>query len=148
VIGADLVVPLYNFKGSAVDTVYFPGLAKYEADPKFSLMVSAHLGRALGKALPYLFGAAGFVTIDGRTLNIDLSDKYSPGFVQSAVATHLIWQGGAGLDYQVSDKLFAGARIAAFTGARADHTMPWNEPGPNMFGYHSALFQINLGFRF
>jgi hypothetical protein len=53
-------------------------------------MVSASVGRAMGKALPYAFGAAGFTNVDGNTLNVDLSQSYSPGFVQSAAATHFI----------------------------------------------------------
>lgn len=148
VLGVDLVLPLYSFTGSAVDTVYFPGLVKYEGDPTFSVLVGAHVGRAAGKALPYLYGAVGFVGVEGRTLNVDDNDNYSPGFVQSASATHFAWQGGAGLDYQISEKMFAGIRVVAFFASRADHTMSWNSPGPNEFGYHSALVQVNLGRRF
>lgn len=148
VLGADLEVPLYMEKGTAVDKQYFPGLAKYEAIYKYAFFLSGHVGLARGKALPYLSAAAGFMNVDGRTLNIDLNDQYSPGFVQSAAATHFVWQGGAGVDYQVSPKMIAGARITAFIGSRADHTMSWNSPGPNLFGYKAAVLQVNLGRRF
>ena len=139
VLGADVVLPVYMFTGSAVDTVYFPGLVRYEADPRYGAFVDAHLGRAMGKV---------FASINGKTLNVDNSDNYSPGFVQSAAATHLIWQGGIGMDYRMSRKVYAGGRVAAFMGTRADHTMSWNEPGPNQFGYRAALLQLNLGYGF
>lgn len=92
-------------------------------------------------------GAVGITSVDGKTYNVDLDENYSPGFEQSAVATHFIWQLGAGIDYRVSPVITLGARVAAFTGAKADHTMPWNEPGPNEFGYESVLVQLNLGYR-
>lgn len=148
VVGVEVMVPLYMEKGTAVDKQYFPGLVKYEATYNWALFLSGHVGRAYGKTLPYLYGAAGFANVDGRTLNVDQNDNYSPGFVQSAAATHFVWQGGGGVDYQVSEKYFAGARIAAFIAARADHTMPWNKPGPNEFGYRASLFQVNVGRRF
>lgn len=79
---------------------------------------------------------------------MDENDLYSEGAVQSAAATHFVWQLGAGMDYQVSQVVFLGIRIGAFVAARADHTMPWNEPGPNNFGYNSFLVQVNGGYRF
>jgi hypothetical protein len=147
VVGLELNVPFYVFTGSAVDTVYFPGLVKYEAKSKAGAFLGVNVGKAMGKALPYLHGAIGFARIDGRTLNVDDNDAYSPGFVQSATATHLMWQAGGGLDYQLGAKWLAGVRVVAFIGDRADHTMSWNEPGPNEFGYKATLLQFNVGYR-
>ena len=59
-----------------------------------------------------------------------------------------MWQLGGGVDYNVNNDIFIGARVGAFIGERADHTMPWNEPGPNLFGYNALLLQFNLGYRF
>jgi opacity protein-like surface antigen len=144
VVGVDLILPLYIFKGTATDKQYFPDKVFYEAKSRYGAMLGAQVGPAMGKALPYVFGVVGFANIDGRTLNVDENDQYSPGFVQSAKATHFVWQGGAGLDYQCGEKWLAGVRAGAFMGAQADHTMPWNEPGPNMFGYHAFKMEFNL----
>lgn len=146
--GAELIVPVYMEKGTAVDKLYFPDLVTYEASFKYALMLAGKWGYNFGNALPYVFGTVGFVNVDGKTYNVDLDENYSPGFVQSAAATHFVWQLGGGLDYNFSEVLFAGARVAAFIGAKADHTMPWNEPGPNLFGYDALLIQINIGYRF
>ena len=135
-------------KGTAVDKQYYPDSVTYEADYLYGFLIAANGGRSYGKALPYAFGAIGFANVDGKTYNVDTLDMYSPGFEQSAAAWHFIWQLRAGLDYQVSNAVFLGVRGAAFIAARADHTMPWNEPGPNEFGYNSILVQINGGYRF
>ncbi|HOZ08209.1 MAG TPA: hypothetical protein PLR32_03550 [candidate division Zixibacteria bacterium] len=148
VAGLEIMIPLYIQKGTAVDKKYFPDTVTYEADFRYGLLLAAKFGRAYGNALPYLFGAAGFTNVDGKTLNVDLSENYSPGFEQSAAATHFLWQLGGGFDYQVSPVMFVGTRVAAFIGARADHTMPWNEPGPNEFGYNAVLVQIQGGYHF
>ena len=52
------------------------------------------------------------------------------------------------MDHRMSRKVYVGGRVAAFMGTRADHTMSWNEPGPNKFGYRAALLQLNLGYGF
>lgn len=146
--GAELVLPLYMEKGTAVDKQYFPDLVTYEASYRYAVYLTGKLGYALGEAIPYIFGSVGFVNVDGKTLNVDLNDQYSPGFEQSAAATHFVWQLGGGVDYDISNDIFIGARVGAFIGERADHTMSWNEPGPNMFGYDALLLQFNLGYRF
>jgi len=146
--GAEIIVPLYIEKGTAVDKVFFPDLVTYEASYRYALFFAGKFGHIFGSALPYVYGSVGFASVDGKTLNVDLEENYSPGFVQSAVATHLIWQLGGGLDYQVSEVIFVGVRVAAFIGAQADHTMPWNEPGPNLFGYNALLLQANIGYNF
>ncbi|HWR83093.1 MAG TPA: outer membrane beta-barrel protein [Candidatus Deferrimicrobium sp.] len=146
--GIEIMVPLYMQKGTAVDKQYFPDTVTYEASYRYGLLLAAKWGRGYGKALPYAFGALGFTNVVGKTFNVDLSENYAPGFEQSAAATHFLWQLGAGADYQVSEVVFLGARVAAFIGARADHTMPWNEPGPNEFGYKAVLVQLNGGYRF
>lgn len=148
VAGVEVMLPLYMQKGTAVDKQYFPDSVTYEASYRYGLFIAARGGRAYGKILPYGFGAIGFTSIDGKTHNVDLNDSYSPGFEQSAAATHFVWQLGAGIDYQVSEVVFLGTRVAAFIAARADHTMPWNEPGPNKFGYNSILVQVTGGYRF
>lgn len=148
VAGVEVMLPLYMQKGTAVDKEYFPGLVTYEADYRYGLFIAAKGGHSYGKALPYAFGAIGFANVVGKTLNVDLNENYSPGFEQSAAATHFIWQLGGGIDYQASEVVFVGARVAAFIATRADHTMPWNEPGPNMFGYNAVLVQVNAGYRF
>jgi opacity protein-like surface antigen len=148
IAGVELMIPLYIEKGTAVDKQYYPDLVTYEASYRFALLLAAKWGHSFGNALPYLFGAIGFVNAEGKTFNVDNNDNYSPGFEQSAAATHFVWQLGAGFDYQISKVWFLAARVAAFIAAQADHTMPWNEPGPNLFGYDSILMQINVGYRF
>lgn len=148
VFGGEVAVPFYMEKGTAVDTFYFPGLVTYEADPKFAMFAGAQAGRAYGRALPYIFGLIGFVSADGRTYNVDAADNLSPGAVQSASATHFAWQLGAGVELQVSQKVFLGLRVATFIAERADYTMPWNEPGPNDFGFDATLSQVSVGYRF
>ena len=148
VAGVEVIVPLYMQKGTAVDKQYFPDLVTYESDYRYGLLIAVKGGRSYGKALPYAFGAIGFVNVDGKTYNVDLNENYSPGFVQSAAATHFVWQLGAGIDYQVSEDVFLGVRVAAFIAERADHTMPWCEPGPNEFGYNSMVVQVSVGYRF
>jgi opacity protein-like surface antigen len=147
VVGFEFMLPLYMEKGTAVDKQYFPDLVTYEASYRYGVLVGAKGGRDFGKALLYAFGAIGLTDVDGKTYNVDLEENYSPGFEQSAAATHFIWQLGGGVDYQISKRINLGARVGAFTGARADHTMPWNEPGPNEFGYNSVMVQVNLGYR-
>jgi opacity protein-like surface antigen len=149
--GAELILPLYMSKGTALDTLYFPDSnprVKYEADFRWGVLLGGRAGRPFGKALPYVFAAAGLGNANGKTLNVDDNDNYSPGFVQSAAATHFIWQAGGGGEYQLTPRVVAGGRVGAFMGAKADHTMPWNEPGPNKFGMKSLLLQANLGYRF
>ena len=146
--GVELMLPLYMKKGTAVDKLYFPGLVTYEASYQFGALVDAKWGKRLGRFLPYVYGAVGFVNVDGRTYNVDENDNYSPGFVQSAAATHFLWQLGGGVGFKVNDLYFVSARVAAFIGAQADHTMPWNEPGPNLFGYDAVIVQLNVARRF
>ena len=148
VYGFEAILPLHMDKGTAVDQVYFPGLVTYEADYKYALFVGANAGKAMGRGLPYAFGTVGFANVDGKTHNVNLAEEYEPGFVQNAAATHFVWQLGAGLDYQISPDYFLGGRFALFTAAKADHTMPWNEPGPNKFGFDATLVQFQVGRRF
>lgn len=144
--GLELMLPLYMQKGTAVDKQYFPDKVTYEATFRWGILLAAKAGRPYGKTLPYAYGAIGLTNVNGKTYNVDLNEQYSPGFEQSAAATHFIWQLGAGVDYRASEKIFVGGRVAAFVGAKADHTMPWNEPGPNKFGYSSMLAQFNVGY--
>jgi len=146
--GAEIIIPLYMEKGTAVDKQYYPDLVTYEASYNFALFFTATFGHSFGNLIPYLYGSVGFANVDGKTYNVDLDDNYSPGFEQSSTATHFIWQLGAGLDYNISEVIFVGARVGGFFGAQADHTMAWNEPGPNLFGYDGVLLQLILGYRF
>ena len=144
----EAIIPVYFEKGTAVDKEYYPDLVKYEAVFKYAFLVAVKYGKCFDNIQPYVYGAVGFVNVDGRTLNVDENDNYSPGFIQSAAATHFVWQLGGGADYNVNEVIFVGARVGAFIGAQADHTMSWNEPGPNLFGYDSVIMQINIGYRF
>jgi opacity protein-like surface antigen len=146
--GLELIIPLYIEKGTAVDKLYFPDLVTYEASYRYALFVSAKWGLSFGKVLPYVFGSVGFANVNGKTYNVDLEENYSPGYEQSAAATHFVWQIGGGIEYNISDVIFLSAKAGAFIAARADHTMPWNEPGPNLFGYNGLLVQANVGYRF
>ncbi|MCP4685932.1 MAG: porin family protein [bacterium] len=148
VAGFELILPLYMQKGTATDKQFHPDSVFYEATYRYGVMVAAKGGKAFNKVLPYGYAAVGVTNVNGKTLNIDKDNMYSEGAEQSAAATHIIWQLGAGADYLVKENLYAGARIAVFTGAKADHTMPWNEPGPNEFGYDAVLFQVNFGYKF
>jgi len=148
VAGAEAIIPLYMQKGTAVDKEFFPDSVTYEASFKWGFLVAVKAGRGVGKLLPYAFGAVGFSNVDGKTFNVNENDMYEEGFEQSAAATHMIWQLGAGADYQVNKSIVLGGRVAAFTGTKEDHTMPWNEPGPNLFGYNSVLFQFNIFYKF
>lgn len=148
IAGAELVIPLYMEKGTAVDKQYFPDLVTYEASYRYALFLTGKFGYDINDILPHIFGTVGFANVNGKTFNVDLEENYVPGFEQSAAATHLIFQIGGGVDYNISEVLFASARVGAFIGAKADHTMPWNEPGPNMFGYNALLLQVNFAYRF
>jgi opacity protein-like surface antigen len=148
VYGVELDLPLYMQKGTAVDTEYFPGVVTYEADFKWGVMAGAQAGRAIRRALVYGYGLIGLASVDGKTLNVDESEQVSPGFVQSAKATHLIWQLGAGADLQLTRVVLLGGRVAYFSASKADHTMPWNRPGPNEFGYDGVYLQLHAGRRF
>lgn len=145
---AEIIIPLYMEKGTAVDKQYYPDLVTYEASYRYALFFVAKFGYNFCRWVPYVYGSVGFANVDGKTFNVDENDNYSPGFVQSAAATHFIWQLGGGVDYYFSKVIFASFRVGAFIGAQADHTMPWNEPGPNLFGYDALLLQLDLGYRF
>ena len=149
-IGGELIIPLYLEKGTAVDTEFFPDADPrviYEADQKWSVLAGAKVGKPMGKVLPYLFGAIGFGNADGKTLNVDDNDIYSPGFVQSANATHIVYQIGAGSDYQLSEAVFMGVRVLAFNSNQKQYEMPWNEGERNNFGMNSLVVQVNLNYQ-
>jgi len=148
IAGVEVMLPLYMQKGTAVDKQFHPDSVTYEACFQYGVLVAGKFGRDFGNKLPYAFFAVGLTNVDGKSINVNEMDIYEEGFIQSAKATHFIWQIGAGLDYQVKENVFIGVRLAAFTGAKADHTMPWNEPGPNNFGYNSMLIQFNGGYWF
>ncbi len=148
VIGGELIVPLFLEKGRAVDHVFFPGQVFYEAKGKFAVMAGAHVGIATGKALPYVYGAVGIARVEGRTLNVNELDQLTPGFVQKATATPLVWQIGAGVDVQASPQFVVGARAGLFRVERADYNMPWNAGDVNKFGMSSFLGQVTLTYRF
>ncbi|MBD3169263.1 MAG: outer membrane beta-barrel protein [candidate division Zixibacteria bacterium] len=147
-VGAELLIPYYMKKGSAVDKKWFPDSVTYEAVYRYGIFIGLKGGKVFGKFLPYGFGAVGIVNVDGRSIGVDENENYSEGYVQSAAATHMVWQIGAGADYQVSEKFFVGTRLAAFIAAKADHTMPWNEPGPNNFGYDAFMIHLHGAYRF
>ncbi|MBU1074313.1 autotransporter domain-containing protein, partial [bacterium] len=63
VYGVELDVLLYMEKGTAVDKVGFPDLVAYEANYRWAVLAGARAGRALGKALPYLYGLVGFANV-------------------------------------------------------------------------------------
>ncbi len=148
VLGFELVIPLYTEKGTAVDTVYFPGLVTYEGDPQLGALVGVQVGKASGRTLCLLSAAAGFMRAKGRTFNVDENDAYSPGFVQESEATHFLWQLGGGVERRVGTDWMVGARAAYMKVGKADHTVPWNEPGPNEFGLNAAQVQFTIGKQF
>jgi opacity protein-like surface antigen len=148
VFGGELIVPLHMDEGSAVDKEFYPDQVFYEAEGKYGLLLGAHAGKAMGRALPYVHGAIGFAKVEGRTLNVDLNENLDPGFVQDDEASPFVWQVGAGLDYQLSSSIIFGARVSYFEVTKADYTMPWNQPGPNKFGWSSILGQVLLSYRF
>jgi len=143
-------VPVYMDKGRAVDTVFFPGEIFYEAEGKLAVLASAQVGVATGKALPYVFVAGGFARVEGRTLNVDLDENLSPGFVQKDSSTPFIWQAGVGVDYHVTPSVVVGAKGGIFRVERADYTMPWNDfpDENNKFGMSSAFGQVQVLYRF
>lgn len=148
VFGGELIVPLHMDKGSAVDKEFFPDEVFYEAEGKFGIMIGANAGKSIGRALPYVHGAVGFAKVEGRTLNVDLDENLDPGFVQDDEASPFVWQVGAGLDYQLTSSFIFGGRVSYFKVSKADYTMPWNEPGPNKFGWSSLLGQVLISYRF
>jgi opacity protein-like surface antigen len=151
VYGGELVVPLYMQKATAQDSEDFtdrnPGVI-YEGIHKWSVLVGGRAGRAMGRWLPSIFAAVGFAHGEGRTLNVDGDYNYSPGFVQSATATHLVFQLGGGADCQVTDKIFLGARILVFDSDQQKYEMDWNRGENDNFGMHSTVFQAHVGRRF
>jgi opacity protein-like surface antigen len=148
VMGFELTIPLYTESGTAVDTVYFPGLVTYEGDPKLGALLGVQVGKASGRTLCLLSAAVGFMSAEGKTFIVDENDAYSPGFVQSASATHFVWQLGGGIERQVGTDWLIGARASYLKVAKADHTMSWNEPGPNEFGLNAAQVQFSIGKQF
>lgn len=148
VIGFELTLPLFMEKGTAVDKEFYPDLVTYEGDPKLGAFGGVQVGKAMGSTLPYLFASVGVVSGEGKTFNVDENDAYSPGFVQSATATHFAWQAGAGLDCRAGAAWLIGARAAYFQATKADYTMPWNRPGPNKFGLNAVQVQFNVGRQF
>lgn len=148
VYGLELDIPLYMKKGTAVDKVWFPDVVTYEADYRWGVLAGGQAGRSVGRALVYGYGLIGLTSVDGKTYNVDENDQLAMGYVQSSAATHLIWQLGLGADLSLSPTLLAGARLGLFTAAKADHTMAWNQPGPNEFGYSGILMRLHAIRRF
>lgn len=151
VLGGELILPLYIDKGTAVDTEFFPDADPrviYEADYKWGVLIGGKAGKPMGKALTYGFLAVGLASADGKTINLDEENVYSPGSEQSASATHLIYQFGVGADLPVSETMFVGARILGFNSNQKQYEMPWNEGELNNFGMNSLLMQANASYRF
>ncbi|MFH1841995.1 MAG: hypothetical protein ABIF77_02210 [bacterium] len=151
VFGGELIIPLYLDKGTAVDTLFFPDADPkviYEADHKWAILVGGKAGKPVGKMLVYLFGALGFANADGKTLNLDETNAYSPGSEQSANATHLVYQIGAGADTPVNGTVFMGIRVMAFNSNQQQYEMPWNEGENNNFGLNSLVVQVHGSRRF
>lgn len=151
VFGGEIILPLYLDKGTAVDTEFFPDAnprVTYEADYKFSILAAVKAGKPRGKMLPYVFGAIGFASADGKTINLDDDNMYSPGSEQSASATHLVYQFGVGGDYLVSPKMYVGVRVLGFNSNQKQYEMPWNEGENNNFGMNSLVIQGHLARRF
>jgi hypothetical protein len=147
VFGGELLIPVYMQKGTAVDAEYFPDANPrviYEAKQKWSVLVGGRAGKAIGSWLPSAFVAVGLAGAEGRTLNVDDNDQYSPGFVQSATATHIVYQIGGGADVQLNETYFAGARILAFNANQQKYEMPWNAGEDDDFGMHSLLVQVHV----
>lgn len=151
VYGGELLVPLYLQKGTAEDFEYFPDENPpviYEAHHKWSVLAGGRLGKAMGRWLPSVFAAVGFAHGEGKTLNVDESDVYSPGFEQSASATHMVYQAGGGADCMVNDRVFLGVRLLVFNSDQQKYEMAWNRGEDDDFGMHSFLVQAHVGRRF
>lgn len=148
VLGGEIVVPIHIDKGHAVDKLFFPGQVFYESEGKFAIMAGIQAGYAMGRVLPYIYGAAGVARVTGRTLNVDQDDNLSPGSAQKDSASPFIWQAGVGLDFQATDRFTLGGRVGYFHVNKADYTMSWNEPGPNLFGWNALLGQVVVTYRF
>lgn len=151
VFGAEVTIPLYLENGSAVDTEFFPEADPrviYETDYKGALLVGGKAGKAFGKWLVYGCGAIGLAKNDGRTVNLDNDNNYSPGSAQVASATHLVYQLGGGGDLRLRKALSLGARILIFNSDQQQYEMPWNEGENNDFGMHSLLMQVQLNYMF
>jgi len=151
VYGGELVVPLYLQNGTAEDFEYFPDEDPpviYEAHHKWSVLAGGRVGKAVGRWLPSVFAAVGFARAEGKTLNVDESDAYSPGFEQTASATHMVYQVGGGADCLVSDRVFVGLRLLVFNSDQQKYEMAWNRGEDDDFGLHSFLVQVHAGRRF
>lgn len=151
VLGGELLVPLYIQKGTAVDTEFFPDADPrviYEAVPKWSVLVGGKAGRPVGRWLPYIYGAVGLANADGKTINLDNDNVYSPGAEQIANATHLVYQIGAGGDCQAGRTVLLGVRVLGFNSNQKQYEMPWNVGERNNFGMKSLLVQVHAARRF
>jgi opacity protein-like surface antigen len=132
-IGGELIIPLYLEDGSAVDTEFFPDedpRVIYEAHHNWSVLAGVKVGKPIGKVLPYFFGAIGLANSDGKTINLNNDNIYSPGSEQSATATHFVYQIGVGGDYKVNQSIFMGLRVLAFNSNKKPYEMPWDEFSP------------------
>jgi len=148
ILGGEVMLPLYMKKGTATDAQYFPDRVFYEATYQWGILLAVKGGKNMGQIFPYGYGAIGFTSVNGKTLNVDENDQFSEGFVQEAKATHMLLQFGAGADYQIDPKMRVGVRGGLFNGSKEDHTMSWNSESPeNLFGYNGFIIQFNFAYR-
>jgi len=153
VIGAELMVPLYQEKGTAEDKVFYPAPeykppVKYEAEGNWGVFVKGQVGRAYKRTLPFLEIGVGLVNATGRTLNVDDSDEYDPGATQSDTNTHFAFLAGVGVDHAVTDHLILGIRYNYIHLSNEHYEMPWNDPPPNSFGASAHKVLATLSYKF
>lgn len=153
VIGGEVMVPLYQEKGTAEDTFFFPAPAfdppvEYEAEGNWGFFVKGQVGRAFDRILPFVEAGIGAVNATGRTLNVDVNDNYKPGAEQEATNTHLALLVGAGVDYAVSDHFILGLRYNFVHLSDENYEMPWNKPPPNSFGASAHKIVVTISFKF
>ena len=153
VLGAELMVPFYQEKGTAVDNTFFPAPqynppVKYEAKGNWGVFLKGQVGMAVDHTLPFAEFGIGAVNATGKTLNVDVNDVYTPGATQKDTNTHLALLIGAGIDHAVSDHFVVGIRYNYVHLSKENYEMPWNSPPPNRFGASAHKVIVTVAYKF
>lgn len=148
-----LEVPLTGNSDGTVDTLFFPAPAfvppvRYEYDLNWAFFVTGQLGYAFGRTLPFVEFGAGPASMTYRVFNVAGAGTYSPGAVQKATNTHIVWKIGIGVDHAFTDSIIGGLKLNYFRADNRRYEVPWNAPGPNYMGAHGFAIQATLGWKF
>jgi hypothetical protein len=148
VLGASIVFPVGSVGGSSVDTTFFPNRVFYEADVNSAWLANLILGYAMDRWLAYGSIGWGSADVTGRTLNVNSAGALTPGAVQETNATHDLTGYALGFRYAWTDSVIVGATWFRGEAESEDHTVPWNAPGPNLFGLDAEGVAFTVEYKF